>query len=69
MKIYKDTCTRITRERKQKQRKMGRQNRKLIENIRKLNEKEKTKQQESQILGQKPGNWTGNQRKEVNERR
>lgn len=48
---------------------MGRQNRKLIENIRKLNEKEKTKQQESQILGQKPGNWTSNKRKEVNERR
>ena len=62
-------CTRITQERKQKQRKMGRQNRKLIENIRKLNEKEKTKQQESQILGQKPGNWTSNQRKKVNERR
>ena len=48
---------------------MGRQNRKLIENIRKLNEKEKTKQQESQILGQKQGNWTSNKRKEVNERR
>jgi len=47
---------------------MGRQNRKLIENIRKLNEKEKTKQQESQILGQKPGNWTSDQRKKVNER-
>ena len=69
MKIYKDMCTRITQERKQKQRKMGRQNRKLIKNIRKLNEKEKTKQQESQILGQKPGNWTSNQRKEINERR
>ena len=48
---------------------MGRQNRKLIENIRKLNEKEKTKQQESQILGQKPSNWTGDQRKKVNEGR
>ena len=32
---------------------MGRQNRKLIENIRKLNEKEKTKQQESQNTGTK----------------
>jgi len=32
---------------------MGRQNRELIENLRKLNEKEKTKQQESKILGQK----------------
>jgi hypothetical protein len=48
---------------------MGKQNNKLIENIRKLNEKEKTKQQESQILGQKPSNWTSNQRKKVNERR
>ena len=48
---------------------MGRQNNKLIENIRKLNEKEKTKQQKSQILGQKPGNWTSNKRKKVNERR
>ena len=48
---------------------MGRQNNKLIENIRKLNEKEKTKQQESQILGQKPGNWASDQRKEINERR
>ena len=37
---------------------MSKQKRKLLENIRKLNEKEKTKQQESQILGQKPGNWT-----------
>ena len=48
---------------------MGKQNNKLIENIRKLNEKEKTKQQEPQILGQKPGNWTSDQRKKVNERR
>ena len=48
---------------------MGRQNNKLIENIRKLNEKKKIKQQESQILGQKPGNWTSNQGKKVNEGR
>ena len=48
---------------------MGKQNNKLIENIRKLNEKEKTKQQKSQILGQKPGNWTSYQGKKVNERR
>lgn len=48
---------------------MGKQNRKLIENIRKLNEKKKIEQQESQILGQKPGNRTSNKRKEVNERR
>jgi hypothetical protein len=47
---------------------MGRQNRKLIENIRKLNEKKKIEQQESQILGQKPGNWTRNKGKETNER-
>ena len=45
------------------------QNEKLIRNINRLNEKEKTKQQESQILGQKPSNWTSNQRKKVNERR
>ena len=33
---------------------MGRQNRELIENMRKYDEKEKTKQQESKIHGQKP---------------
>jgi len=48
---------------------MGRQNNKLIQNIRKLNEKEKIKQQKSQILGQKLGNWTSDQRKKVSERR
>ena len=32
---------------------MGRQNRKLIENIRKYDEKKKTKQSKSKILGQK----------------
>ena len=42
---------------------MGRQNRKLIENIRKLNEKEKTKQQESKILGQKPSKGEKNKEK------
>ena len=47
---------------------MGRQNNKLIENIKKLNEKKKIEQQESQILGQKPGNWTRNKGKETNER-
>jgi single-stranded DNA-specific DHH superfamily exonuclease len=45
---------------------MGRQNRKLLENIRKLNEKEKTKQQESQILGQKPVNRKINKEKSIN---
>ena len=48
---------------------MGRQNNKLIQNIRKLNEKKKIEQQESQVLGQKPGNWTSNQGKKVNEGR
>ena len=33
---------------------MGKQNNKLLENIRKLDEKEKAKQQESKIHGQKP---------------
>ena len=33
---------------------MGKQNRELLENIEKNAEKEKTKQQKSQILGQKP---------------
>ena len=32
---------------------MGKQNNKLLENIRKYDEKEKTKQSKSQILGQK----------------
>ena len=42
---------------------MGKQNKKLIENLRKLNEKEKTKQQESKILGQKPGKGEKNKEK------
>ena len=33
---------------------MGKQNEKLIENIEKYEQKEKTKQQESKIHGQKP---------------
>ena len=33
---------------------MGRQNRKLIENIERYEQKEKAKQQESKIHGQKP---------------
>ena len=48
---------------------MSRQNRKLLENIRKLNEKKKIEQQESQILGQKPGNWTSDQGKKIYKRR
>ena len=33
---------------------MGRQNKKLIKNLEEYGKKEKTKQQESKILGQKP---------------
>ena len=33
---------------------MGKQNRELLENIERYEQKEKAKQQESQILGQKP---------------
>ena len=44
---------------------MGRQNRELIENLRKLNEKEKTKQQESKILGQKPSKGEKNKEKSI----
>ena len=33
---------------------MGKQNEKLIQNLEKYEQKEKAKQQESQILGQKP---------------
>ena len=33
---------------------MGKQNRKLIENLERYAEKEKTKQQESKVYGQKP---------------
>ena len=33
---------------------MGKQDKELIENMRKYDEKEKTKQQESKVLGQKP---------------
>ena len=47
---------------------MSKQNRKLLENIRKLNEKKKIEQQESQILGQKPDNWSRNKGKKVYKR-
>ena len=33
---------------------MGKQNKKLLENIRKYDEKEKAKQSKSKVLGQKP---------------
>ena len=42
---------------------MGKQNNKLIENIRKHDEKEKTKQSKSQILGQKLVKRTENKEK------
>ena len=44
---------------------MGKQNRKLLENLRKY-EEEKTKQQKSKILGQKQVKDTKNQREKVN---
>ena len=44
---------------------MGKQNKELLENIRKYDEKEKTKQSKSQILGQKPVNRETNKRKEI----
>ena len=40
---------------------MGKQNRKLLENLRKLDEKEKAKQQESKILEQRKVKNTKNQ--------
>ena len=43
---------------------MGKQNRKLLENLRKY-EEEKAKQQKSKILGQQPVNGTTNKRKET----
>ena len=44
---------------------MGKQNRKLLENLRKY-EVEKAKQQKSKILGQKQVKDTKNQREKVN---
>ena len=45
---------------------MGKQNNKLLENIRKYAEKEKIKQQKSQILGQKPVKLATNKEKDTN---
>ena len=42
---------------------MGKQNEKLIENIEKYEQKEKTKQQESKIHGQKPVKQTSRKEK------
>ena len=44
---------------------MGKQNRKLLENLRKY-EEEKAKQQEPKILGQKQVKQTKNKREKVN---
>ena len=44
---------------------MGKQNRKLLENIERY-EEEKAKQQESKVLGQKPVKRKTNKRKEIN---
>ena len=44
---------------------MGSQNRELLENIRKYDEKEKIKQSKSKILGQKPVKRETNKRKEI----
>ena len=44
---------------------MGRQNRELLENLRKYEEK-KTKQQEPKVLGQKPVKRAKNKREKVN---
>ena len=42
---------------------MGKQDRKLIENIKRYEQKEKTKQQESKIHGQKPVKQTRRNKK------
>ena len=44
---------------------MGKQNKELLENIEKYEQKKKTKQSKSQILGQKPVNRETNKRKEI----
>ena len=44
---------------------MGKQNRKLLENLKRY-EKKKAKQQESKVLGQKPVKGKTNKRKEIN---
>ena len=44
---------------------MGKQNKELLENIEKYEQKEKAKQQKSKILGQKPVKRETNKRKET----
>ena len=45
---------------------MGKQDEKLLKNIELYEQKEKTKQQESKVLGQKPVKRKTNKRKEIN---
>ena len=45
---------------------MGKQNEKLIKNMKLYEQKEKTKQQESKVLGQKPLKRETNKGKETN---
>ena len=45
---------------------MGKQNDKLIKNMKLYEQKEETKQQESKVLGQKPVKREANKRKEIN---
>ena len=45
---------------------MGKQNNKLLKNIERYEQKKKTQQQESKVLGQKPVKRETNKRKEIN---
>ena len=45
---------------------MGKQNKKLIENIERYEQKEETKQSKPKVLGQKPVKRETNKRKEIN---
>ena len=45
---------------------MGKQNEKLLKNIELYEQKEKTKQQKSKVLGQKPVKGTTNKEKNTN---
>ena len=47
---------------------MGKQNNKLLENIRKYDEKEEIKQSESKVLGQKPVKRKTNKEKSISVR-
>ena len=45
---------------------MGKQDRKLIKNLEEYGKKEKAKQQESKVLGQKPTKGTTNKKEKTN---